>query len=104
MIERAGATLVSMEDLTVVFLATVVVISRLVYRKGTDLLASLIPDICSAHPDVRFLIGGDGPKRVCLEEVREKHQLQERVTLLGTVPHSQVRDVSFSMNRHNRYQ
>ena len=36
---------------------TVVVVSRLVYRKGMDLLAALIPTICSRHPDVHFLIG-----------------------------------------------
>lgn len=37
--------------------------------------------------------GGDGPKRVDLEEVREKHQLHDRVEMLGSVPHSEVRDV-----------
>ena len=36
---------------------TVVVVSRLVYRKGMDLLAGLIPIICSKHADVCFLIG-----------------------------------------------
>jgi hypothetical protein len=38
--------------------------------------------------------GGDGPKRVLLEEVREKHQLHDRIQLLGGLEHSQVRDVS----------
>ncbi|GIY07826.1 n-acetylglucosaminyl-phosphatidylinositol biosynthetic protein [Caerostris darwini] len=72
---------------------TVVVISRLVYRKGIDLLAGVIPIICSRHPEVNFLIGGDGPKRIVLEEVRERYQLQERVILLGSVKHENVRDV-----------
>lgn len=71
----------------------VVVISRLVYRKGIDLLAGVIPVICSKYPNVSFLIGGDGPKRIALEEVRERFQLQERVTLLGAVPHYNVRNV-----------
>ena len=44
-------------------------------------------------PNVRFLIGGDGPKRVLLEEMRERHRLQHRVEMLGAVPHRQVRDV-----------
>lgn len=35
---------------------------------------------------VRFVIGGDGPKRVKLEEMREKHSLQDRVEMLGAVP------------------
>ncbi len=40
-----------------------------------------------------ILSGGDGPKRVLLEEVREKHQLHDRVELLGALEHSHVRDV-----------
>lgn len=72
---------------------TIVVISRLVYRKGIDLLAGVIPIICSRYPNVNFLIGGDGPKRIVLEEVRERYQLQERVILLGSVKHENVRDV-----------
>lgn len=36
---------------------TIVVISRLVYRKGIDLLVALIPRVCALHPKVRFLIG-----------------------------------------------
>ena len=36
---------------------TVVVVSRLVYRKGMDLLAGIIPIVCARHPDVDFIIG-----------------------------------------------
>ncbi|CAH1773923.1 unnamed protein product [Owenia fusiformis] len=72
---------------------TIVVVSRLVYRKGIDLLAGVIPSICEKYPDVQFLIGGDGPKRVLLEEVREQHQLHNRVKLLGTIAHTEVRNV-----------
>jgi glycosyltransferase involved in cell wall biosynthesis len=42
---------------------------------------------------VRFIVGGDGAKRVRLEEMREKHSLQDRVEMLGAVPHAQVRSV-----------
>lgn len=45
---------------------------------------------------VRFIIGGDGPKRVRLEEMREKHSLQDRVKMLGAVPHAHVRSVLIS--------
>ena len=38
----------------------VVVISRLVYRKGVDLLVGIIPIICQDMPEVDFIIGGDG--------------------------------------------
>ncbi|XP_021776430.1 phosphatidylinositol N-acetylglucosaminyltransferase subunit A-like [Chenopodium quinoa] len=74
----------------------IVVISRLVYRKGADLLVEVIPEVCRLHPNVRFIVGGDGPKRVRLEEMREKHSLQDRVEMLGAVPHSQVRSVLIS--------
>ena len=46
--------------------------SRLVYRKGVDLLVRVIPLICAANPNVDFVIGGDGPKRVDVEEMREQ--------------------------------
>ena len=36
---------------------TIVVVSRLVYRKGMDLLAGIIPEICAKHQDVQFIIG-----------------------------------------------
>lgn len=72
---------------------TIVVVSRLVYRKGMDLLAGIIPDVCQRHPDVHFIIGGDGPKRILLEEVREKHELHDRVQMIGMLEHRKVRDV-----------
>ncbi|KAI9347033.1 hypothetical protein BDR26DRAFT_911165 [Obelidium mucronatum] len=72
---------------------TIVVISRLVYRKGTDLLVSVIPTICERFPQVEFLIGGDGAKRVEVEQMREKYMLQDRVKVLGAVKHENVREV-----------
>ncbi|CAL9690079.1 unnamed protein product [Knipowitschia caucasica] len=72
---------------------TIVVISRLVYRKGIDLLGGIIPEICLKYPDLQFLIGGAGPKQIVLEEVREKYQLHDRVRLLGALEHKDVRQV-----------
>ncbi|BBN14899.1 phosphatidylinositol N-acetylglucosaminyltransferase subunit A [Marchantia polymorpha subsp. ruderalis] len=69
----------------------IVIISRLVYRKGADLLVEVIPEVCRLFPQVHFIIGGDGPKRVRLEEMREKYHLQDRVEMLGAVAHSDVR-------------
>jgi glycosyltransferase involved in cell wall biosynthesis len=76
------------------FPVTIVVLSRFVYRKGIDLLIATIPQICALHPDVSFLVGGDGPKRVELEQMRERYFLQDRVEMVGAVPFSSVRDVS----------
>jgi phosphatidylinositol glycan class A protein len=53
----------------------VVMLSRLVYRKGIDLVVNVIPAICARFPDVHFIIGGDGPKKLLLEEMRERHQV-----------------------------
>ncbi|KAH9279262.1 Phosphatidylinositol N-acetylglucosaminyltransferase subunit A [Echinococcus granulosus] len=72
---------------------TVVVVSRLVYRKGADLLAAIIPPLCSTFPKLRFIIGGDGPKRLALEEMRERHNLHFRVEMLGALPNHKIRDV-----------
>ena len=35
----------------------VVVVSRMAYRKGVDLLIATAPRICALFPNVRFLIG-----------------------------------------------
>ena len=72
---------------------TIVVISRLFPNKGADLLVAVIPQICSRRSNVDFLIAGDGPKFLDLEQMREKYFLQERVSLIGAVKHEEVRDV-----------
>ena len=71
----------------------IVVISRLFYNKGTDLLIAAIPRILAAHPNVRFIIAGSGPKAIDLEQMLERRVLQDRVELLGPVRHEEVRDV-----------
>ncbi|KAH7924368.1 glycosyltransferase family 4 protein [Leucogyrophana mollusca] len=71
----------------------IVVLSRLAYRKGIDLLVAIAPRICAAFPNVKFIVGGDGPKLNDLLQVRERHLLQDRIELLGSVRHRDVRDV-----------
>nr|CAG4646216.1 EOG090X0515 [Macrothrix elegans] len=70
----------------------IVALSRLVYRKGMDLLAAVIPIICQKYPQVNFLIGGDGPKRILLEQVKERENLHDRVLLLGALEQPQVHE------------
>ncbi|KAF2683638.1 glycosyltransferase family 4 protein [Lentithecium fluviatile CBS 122367] len=72
---------------------TIVVISRLFYNKGVDLLIASIPRILATNPNVRFLIAGNGPKAIDLEQMIERNVLQEKVLLLGPVRHEEVRDV-----------
>lgn len=71
----------------------IVIISRLVYRKGIDLVVKTIPMIADKYPNVYFIIGGEGNKKLLLEEMRERHRLHDRIELLGAVPHTNVRNV-----------
>ncbi|XP_040568442.1 phosphatidylinositol N-acetylglucosaminyltransferase subunit A [Lepeophtheirus salmonis] len=69
--------------------------SRLVYRKGIDICARVIPLICAetfGEIQVHFLIAGDGPKRILLEEMIENHKLQDQVIMLGELPMEDVRN------------
>ncbi|KAJ5188214.1 Glycosyl transferase family 1 [Penicillium cf. griseofulvum] len=72
---------------------TIVVISRLFYNKGTDLLIASIPRILASNPNTRFIIAGSGPKAIDLEQMLERNVLQDKVELLGSVRHEEVRDV-----------
>ncbi|THH07552.1 hypothetical protein EW145_g3300 [Phellinidium pouzarii] len=72
---------------------TIVVISRLAYRKGIDLLVATAPRICDMFPNVRFVVGGDGPKLIDLLQMRDKHLLQDRIILRGPIRHSDVREI-----------
>jgi phosphatidylinositol N-acetylglucosaminyltransferase subunit A len=72
---------------------TIVVISRLFYNKGTDLLTAAIPRILENHPNTRFIIAGSGPKAIDLEQMIEQNVLQDRVEMIGPIRHEEVRDV-----------
>ena len=71
----------------------IVYIARHTYRKGVDLLVDVIPPILKKYPNVHFIIGGDGPKKIVLLEMIEKHNIADRVELLGALHHSKVRNV-----------
>jgi len=71
----------------------VVVVSRLVYRKGVDLLVGIIPKVCELFPRVDFIVGGDGNKLLNLQEMVEREHLHDRVAFLGAVPHKNVASV-----------
>ena len=43
----------------------IVVMSRLEYRKGFDLLIEVIPEVCKRYENVYWIIGGDGSKMPC---------------------------------------
>ena len=72
---------------------TIVAVTRLVYRKGADLLADVVPIISEKYPHVDWVIGGDGPRMLQLEQMVERCRLFDRVTLLGQVDHPDVPDI-----------
>ncbi|KAI0395047.1 glycosyltransferase family 4 protein [Xylariaceae sp. FL0594] len=72
---------------------TIVVVSRLFYNKGTDLLIAAIPRILENHPNTRFIIAGSGPKAIDLQQMIEQNVLQDKVEMVGPVRHENVRDV-----------
>eukprot|EP00668_Euglena_longa_P012395 GGOE01014843.1.p1 GENE.GGOE01014843.1~~GGOE01014843.1.p1 ORF type:complete len:464 (+),score=155.05 GGOE01014843.1:137-1528(+) len=72
---------------------TIIVMARLVYRKGVDLMVQVIPEICQQYPHVDFIVAGDGPRKLQVEEMIERNSLYDRVELLGEVPHADVKHV-----------
>ncbi|KAI2622869.1 glycosyltransferase family 4 protein [Xylaria nigripes] len=72
---------------------TIVVVSRLFYNKGTDLLTAAIPRILENHPNTRFIIAGAGPKSIDLQQMIEQNVLQDKVEMLGPVRHENVREI-----------
>lgn len=63
------------------------------YRKGIDLQKIVIPALCRNFRHVRFIIGGDGPKRQALVDMQQYHRLEGRVQLVGQVQHEAARDL-----------
>ncbi len=71
----------------------IVVVSRMMYRKGVDLLIDIIPEIIKKHKNVNFILGGDGDKLPLIYAMRDKYNLGDRMEILGRVPHHKVREV-----------
>lgn len=57
----------------------IVVMSRLEYKKGFDLLVEVIPEICRKYENAYWIIGGDGAKMPILKFLIKKCGLQDRV-------------------------
>lgn len=72
---------------------TIVLISRLVYRKGVHLAAKVIPLISKMHPDVHFIIGGDGPKSYLITDMIRNHKLENKVEFIGELNPIQVSSI-----------
>ena len=63
----------------------VLTVSRLVQRKGIDTVLRALPELARRVPDVRYLIGGDGPDRERLEALTRSLYLTDRVRFVGPI-------------------
>ncbi|OZM70508.1 alpha-(1-2)-phosphatidylinositol mannosyltransferase [Amycolatopsis antarctica] len=65
---------------------TVVCVSRLVPRKGQDMLVRALPEIRRQVPEAALLIVGGGPYRKTLTTLAREHGVTDDVVLTGSVP------------------
>ena len=63
----------------------IVCISRLVRRKGQDMLIRALPSIQAQVPGARLLIVGIGPREQALRKLAQEHQVTESVIFAGKV-------------------
>ena len=68
----------------------VIVLTRMTFRKGMDLLLEILPVICKKYANVKFLLCGDGPKKPIIEELLKEYDIEDRVTFEGFVNFEEV--------------
>ena len=64
----------------------IVCVSRLVERKGQDMLVRALPLVQRSVPDAAVLLVGDGPMRRALETLAAELEVSDDVVLAGAVP------------------
>ncbi len=64
----------------------IVCVSRMVARKGQDMLVKTLPQIHRQVPDAALLLVGDGPNRRSVERLVDDLGLQRHVVVAGRVP------------------
>lgn len=69
---------------------TVVCVSRLVPRKGQDVLVRAWPRVLRAAPEAALLLAGGGPQRERLERLAESLGVWKSVVFTGTVPRERL--------------
>jgi glycosyltransferase involved in cell wall biosynthesis len=57
---------------------------------GIPTLARALPLVLESRPHVRWLLMGDGPLRVHVDDAIAKHNLHDRVCRVGMVPHAEM--------------
>lgn len=65
-------------------------VSRLVARKGQDMLIRALPAVARAIPDVRLLIVGSGPYEATLRKLATETGVAARVVFAGAAPYAEL--------------
>ncbi|MCX6356955.1 MAG: glycosyltransferase family 4 protein [Candidatus Aureabacteria bacterium] len=65
-------------------------ISRILPQKGQDTVIRALPRLVREHPDLVYLIAGEGPYRGQLERLASELNVAERVVFLGPVPQEEL--------------
>ena len=61
---------------------TIVVLSRLAYRKGIDLLIATAPRVCALFPNVKFIVGAFSGGSACTSSEDKREQATTAPSLL----------------------
>lgn len=67
----------------------IIIVSRLVKRKGIDLLLEIIPTLFNKLKNIAVIIVGDGPFKDNIEQMIDQNNLRE-VHLIGELDHSSI--------------
>ncbi|GLB62860.1 GDP-mannose-dependent alpha-(1-6)-phosphatidylinositol monomannoside mannosyltransferase [Dietzia sp. NCCP-2495] len=70
----------------------IVCLSRLVPRKGQDMLIRALPEIARRVPGAVLVVVGGGPYRRTLEGLARRHRVTDRVIFTGRVPAEEIVD------------
>jgi len=67
-------------------------VGRLIERKGIDQVLRALPRLLDRHPDLHYLVVGEGPDRERLEGIAREAGVAGRVTFTGPVPGDRLGD------------
>ncbi|SMO32244.1 glycosyltransferase family 4 protein [Gracilimonas mengyeensis] len=65
-------------------------ITRLVSRKGIDTVLKAMPIIVEDHPELLYMIVGEGEQRPQLEQLVDELNLHDHVHFTGKIPHTKL--------------
>ena len=70
---------------------TLVTVAHLAARKRHVDVLDALAILTATHPDLRYVIVGDGPERAALQARARQHGVHDRVTFTGALPPDQAR-------------